>query len=87
MKRKITMLEEATKSIIMVEEAFLKLKNQNGSTNQKEPTVSTGEREALRPRFKKSLSVVTLLFSKLLMSYRWLIKLELGLQLSFLSNR
>jgi hypothetical protein len=65
MKRKNIILEVATKSIIMVEEAFLKLKNQNGSTNQKVPTVSTGERKVLRQRFKKSLSVVTLLFSKL----------------------
>jgi len=85
MKRKITMLEVATRSIM--EEAFSKLKNQNGSINQKVTMVSTGERKVSRPRFKKLLSVVTLLFSKLLMSYRWLIKLELGLLLNFLSNR
>ena len=80
--------EVVTRSIInQKEEALCKSKNHNGSLNQLLLKVSTGEKEELKLRFKKLISVETHLSSKLLMSYRWLIKLEQVLPLNFHINR
>jgi len=47
------------------EEAFSKWKNLNLFINQREPSVSTGERKESKPRSSKLLSVAILLFFKL----------------------
>jgi len=89
MRRHISVVVTKRRSIIEVdtrstinlkEEALCKSKSHNGSINQSTTQVSTGDIEEFKPRFKKLLSVEIRLCSKLLMSYRWPIKLELDTQ-------